>query len=69
MKRASDGRYSFTLIDFGIMKKLKAKKAKEVYTKPGGNLQFCSNRGLHCEQCRYQDDYESLLYLSYNFIF
>jgi serine/threonine protein kinase len=62
-------KYEFTLIDFGIMTKFKLNKVQNRYSQPIGNLLFNSLRGLMCEQTRFQDDYESLIFLAYSFIF
>jgi serine/threonine protein kinase len=60
--------YQFTLIDFGIISKFKIKKANKTYNSHVGNLMFSSLRGLKCQQTRYQDDFESLLFLTYQFV-
>lgn len=60
--------YEFTLIDFGIMSKFKVKKASKIYSQHIGNLMFSSLRGLRCMQTRFQDDFESLMYMAYYFI-
>lgn len=62
-------KYEFTLIDFGIMTKFKLNKVQNRYSSPIGNLLYNSLRGLLCEQTRYQDDFESLMFMAYGFIF
>lgn len=56
-------KYKFTLIDFGLIKKIKISKACLRRRGFRGNLLFASWAGLLCEQIRPQDDIESLLYI------
>ena len=63
-----ESEYEFTLIDFGIISKFKVRKSYKVYNTHIGNLMFSSRRGLKCHQTRFQDDFESLMFLAYYFI-
>jgi serine/threonine protein kinase len=62
---AYQSEYEFTLIDFGIISRFKLKKALKTNRSHIGNLMFSSIRGLKCQQTRYQDDIEALVYLAY----
>lgn len=60
--------YQFSLIDFGLIRRLKLSKTKYETTGIVGNVWFSSVTNLKRHQSRYQDDVESLLYIIYWFI-
>lgn len=64
-----ESEYEFTLIDFGVISKFKLKKVPRTYDTVVGNLMFATLRQLNCQQTRFQDDIESLLFLVYQLIF
>ena len=60
--------YEFTLIDFGLMQKLKCKKLKRRYPSYIGNLMYGSYRGIQKKQLLFSDDIESLMNAVYGFM-
>ena len=58
-------KYIFSLIDFGLMRKVKLNKILKDKVNSSGNIAFSSIRGLKKEQVRFQDDIESLLYIMF----